>query len=325
MSPRTSIIMPVYNTEKSVIRSIESVLKQTDSNFELIIINDQSPDNSHTIIQNFIKEKDDNRIKYLINEKNMGLAGTRNIGIEHASGEWLAYIDSDDAYKPHFLETMHNAVTKEVDVVVCSHETVSPDGSLQQRPAGQPSTLTGHDAMLKLMNDHLTPFAWDKIFRKSTMGDLKFPIVNRTEDAGYSIPAFQRSRKVRIIEDSLHLYSVNPQSITWGSVPPTKEMYKFMKYLETITGTNNGNRSEKNAFSTSWSITFLNGAQAALRLQPDNISEYLRECQKALSPRIIIRTWQARPLYAAAGTLLKISPTLYRALYGAYIKRTYGL
>lgn len=326
MPPRTSVIMPVYNTEKSVVRSINSVLSQTDSDFELIIINDLSPDNSHTVIQEFIEKNDDERIVYIVNKKNLGLAGARNVGIEHATGEWLAYLDSDDAYKPNYLQTMHDAITtNEIDVVLCAHDTVAPDGSQHTRSPGSPGILTGHNAMIDLMTDHLTPFAWDKLFRRSTMKGLKFPIVNRTEDAGYSIPAFQRSRKIRVIEDSLHLYSVNPQSITWGSVPPVEEMYKFMRYLETTTGAHRGNRVEKNAFSTSWVITFLNGAQAALRLQPENVSEYLRECQTALTSRIIIRTWQARPLYAAAATLLKISPALYRTLYGAYIKRTYGM
>ena len=96
-SPRTSIIMPVYNTANTVVRAIDSVLSQTDPDFELIIINDQSPDDSHRIIQEYLQKLQDSRISYHVNEKNLGLAGARNVGISHANGEWLAYHDSDDA------------------------------------------------------------------------------------------------------------------------------------------------------------------------------------------------------------------------------------
>lgn len=324
-APRTSIIMPVYNTAEQVIRSIRSVLAQSDPDFELLILNDQSPDNAHEVIEQFLAENPDSRVRYEVNPHNLGLAATRNRGIELSQGQWIAFLDSDDAFKPNFLETMHDAVSQEVDVVVCAHDVVYEDGTTRRRERGRKGTFSGHEAMLALLRDEMTPYAWDKIFRRSAVQNLKFPVVNRTEDAGYSLKVYKQARTVRVIDDSLVLYSVNPQSITWGSVPPVAEMYKFVEYLKEVTGAHQGNDNEQNALANYWSLTFLNGAQSALRLNPENLDAYLRECRNALNLPIILRTFKVRPVFGAAASLLKVSPTLYKMLYGAYIKRTYGL
>lgn len=93
-----SVIVPVYNVEKYIAQTIDSVLNQTYSNFELLIIDDESPDRSIEICQQF----DDPRIK-IISQKNRGLAGARNTGIRHAKGDYLAFLDSDDLWLPEKL------------------------------------------------------------------------------------------------------------------------------------------------------------------------------------------------------------------------------
>ncbi|MDO4916080.1 MAG: glycosyltransferase family 2 protein [Rothia sp. (in: high G+C Gram-positive bacteria)] len=106
-APRTSIIMPVYNTAEQVIGSIRSVLAQSDPDFELLILNDQSPDNAHEVIEQFLAENPDPRVRYVLNSVNMGISKTRNHGINLSRGQWLTFLDSDDAFKPNFLQTMH--------------------------------------------------------------------------------------------------------------------------------------------------------------------------------------------------------------------------
>ena len=100
--PLISIVMPVYNAEKFLSQSIESVLKQTYTNFELIIIDDYSTDNSAKIIKELLKS--DRRIKLVSNEQNCGVAYTRNRGIEYANGDWVAFIDSDDMWQKDKLK-----------------------------------------------------------------------------------------------------------------------------------------------------------------------------------------------------------------------------
>ena len=96
-----SIIMPSYNTAKYITNSIESVLNQTYKNWELIIIDDCSTDNTDEIIKNYNSE---DRIKYIKNEKNSGAAVSRNRGLREAKGKWIAFLDSDDLWCPTKLE-----------------------------------------------------------------------------------------------------------------------------------------------------------------------------------------------------------------------------
>lgn len=97
-----SIIMPAYNAEKTLEFAVRSVLAQTHKDFELIIINDCSKDKTPELIQKLMSE--DSRIRTLNNEKNSGVSITRHRGVEVANGEWLAFLDSDDAWTPDKLE-----------------------------------------------------------------------------------------------------------------------------------------------------------------------------------------------------------------------------
>lgn len=107
-NPVFSIVIPLYNKEKYIKRAINSVLKQTFHNFEIIVVNDASTDNSLSIVQN-IKDK---RIKIFNRKKNMGPHFSRNYGIKKAKGKYIAFLDADDEYKPFFLKTIVNLMFK---------------------------------------------------------------------------------------------------------------------------------------------------------------------------------------------------------------------
>src|ERR1035437_8101512 len=96
-----SVIIPCYNADKYIGEAIESVLNQTHKNFELLVINDGSTDNSETIIKKY--QKEDSRIQHY-SQTNQGVATARNLGLKHASGSIVAFIDSDDAWEPENLE-----------------------------------------------------------------------------------------------------------------------------------------------------------------------------------------------------------------------------
>lgn len=97
-----SIVMPAYNAEKYISESIESVLNQTYRNFELIIVNDCSNDNTEKIILNY--KKKDKRITYIKNEINKGVGESRNVGVQNSIGNWIAFIDSDDLWSNNKIE-----------------------------------------------------------------------------------------------------------------------------------------------------------------------------------------------------------------------------
>lgn len=104
MNELVSVIMPSYNTADYIADSIKSVISQTYQNWELIIVDDCSTDNTDDIVSYF----SDNRIKYMKNKKNMGAAATRNRALREAKGEWIAFLDSDDLWLPNKLEKQIN-------------------------------------------------------------------------------------------------------------------------------------------------------------------------------------------------------------------------
>lgn len=103
--------MPAYNSGKFIAEAINSVISQTYQNWELLVIDDGSLDNTYKVISEF--EKKDSRIKPLKNDRNMGVSATRNRGIELASGEWIAFLDSDDMWNPKKLEKQLEVAKKE--------------------------------------------------------------------------------------------------------------------------------------------------------------------------------------------------------------------
>ena len=125
--PRVSVIMPVYNTAIYLGEAMVSVLSQTFSDFEFLIINDGSTDDCDAVISRF----HDSRIRYLKNEQNMGLVYTLNRGIDEARGQWIARMDGDDISLPdRFAEQMlYLSSHPEVDVLACRVELIDENGN----------------------------------------------------------------------------------------------------------------------------------------------------------------------------------------------------
>lgn len=134
MSPIFSVIMPMFNSAHTIRQSIQSVLDQTFSDFELIIVDDCSTDSSAQIVSEFLY---DSRVILLSNSQNSGVAHTRNKGIEAAEGHYLAFLDSDDMWLPKKLELQYDLFSSGADVVYgpyfrCSD--LSLDGNIVQCP-----------------------------------------------------------------------------------------------------------------------------------------------------------------------------------------------
>ena len=184
-TPRTSIIMPVYNTGGRVVDAIRSVLAQTDEDFELLILIDASPDDSSERIAQFLSDNPDARVRVFDNTVNRGVSAVRNQGLAAARGEWISFIDSDDAYRPDFLTSMHRAVSDaNADIALCAHRITALGDAPRERIRVGPGRMTGYEAALRLLADTLTPYVWDKLFRASLFDDVRFAVdIKRAEDA----------------------------------------------------------------------------------------------------------------------------------------------
>lgn len=122
-----SVIIPTYNRANTILRSVNSVLNQTYQDFELLIIDDGSTDNTKELIEQI----EDSRIRYICQETNGGVANARNIGAKLASGEWIAFQDSDDAWIPDKLQKQldYSLEHQEYNLIYCSFRNHYPDNS----------------------------------------------------------------------------------------------------------------------------------------------------------------------------------------------------
>lgn len=127
MEEKISIIMASYNYAHFIGEAIESVINQTYKNWELIIIDDASADNSLEVIEEYVKK--DSRIKLLINEKNLGLAGTIKKGIESATGNWIAFLESDDIFSQNSLEEKVKAINSNAGIIYTDLELFGDEKS----------------------------------------------------------------------------------------------------------------------------------------------------------------------------------------------------
>ncbi|MBP3324238.1 MAG: glycosyltransferase [Clostridia bacterium] len=126
-SPLVSVIMPAYNAERFIEEAIASVQAQSYENWELFVIDDGSKDRTKEIVKNLAEN--DKRIRFLINEKNMGVAKTRNRGIDLSSGKYVAFIDSDDVWhKDKLKKQLEKLKEKDAGIGYCSYEIIGENG-----------------------------------------------------------------------------------------------------------------------------------------------------------------------------------------------------
>ena len=217
-----SIVLPVYNVEKFLPQCLESVTGQTYKNIEIICVNDGSPDGSENIIRSFMEK--DSRIR-LINQKNMGLSGARNTGIENASGEYIMFLDSDDWIDPETAETAIDEIKKEnAQLVMWSYVREFPQVSLpknvfeKDRVAfeGDAMRNTLHRRMAGLTDEELADpsnadsavTAWGKLYKTERIKNCRFvdTKIIGTEDALFSLQAFCNIDKAVFINRHFNHY-----------------------------------------------------------------------------------------------------------------------
>lgn len=174
MDNKLSIIIPIYNTEAYLPRCIDSILSQSFTDYELLLIDDGSIDNSGSICDKYAQQ--DNRIK-VFHKKNGGLCSARNTGLDHAQGEWIYFVDSDDELMPEGLRTLVDCISDDVDMVMGGYEQYDLDGNLiQTEQKHSIQTLSRRDSLLVLFPEHTIIYSylgyvWNRLFRKRIIQD----------------------------------------------------------------------------------------------------------------------------------------------------------
>ena len=215
-SPLISVIVPAYNVEKYLERCLDSLLKQTLEDFELIVVDDGAIDATPDICDDFANR--DNRVT-VIHQPNRGLSEARNAGTTKARGTWIAYVDGDDWVSPLYLERLHAAATKsEADIAICKRALVDEHTASLPEPTAPSAShpIDGHEACALLMRDHSGALvtAWGKLYNARLSPLLVYPMGQINEDEFVTYRAFYHADKVVLIDDELYAYVQHEGSIT---------------------------------------------------------------------------------------------------------------
>ena len=214
MKPLISVIIPVYKVEAYLTACVESVLAQTYQNFEIILVDDGSPDNCPQMCDEFAVR--DSRIR-VIHKPNGGLSSARNAGIDRAKGEYLAFLDSDDLWTPLFLERLYRAIGETgADLAVCLFRRFRGTPPLEQPEAAQTLLLTqreAFDCLFGVRNENMV-VAPNKLYSADTFREIRYPVGKLHEDEAVIHEILGLTQKVAWVDEAHYLYRESSNSIT---------------------------------------------------------------------------------------------------------------
>lgn len=211
---KISIIIPIYNVEKYLPACVESILQQTYKNLEVILVDDGSPDRCPVICDE-LAQKDD-RIQ-VIHQKNKGLSGARNTGIDNAQGDYLIFVDSDDTVEQTLVEELYTYAEKwNCAIVACGRNYIFEDGQIVCKIAHDESKVYGFEEAMQEMNSFrlFDMSAWAKIYRKELFEDIRFPEGKLSEDYYIMYKLFDKAQTIGYVAKPLYNYLQRQSSIS---------------------------------------------------------------------------------------------------------------
>lgn len=219
-NPLVSIIVPVYKVENYLKKCIDSITNQTYTNLEILLVDDGSPDNCPKICDDYASL--DDRIK-VIHKKNGGLSDARNVGMKIAKGEYIGFVDSDDWIDSDMYKILVGLILKyNADIAECGLRFVFPDRTIETDD--NKITILENTKAIECFLDRsidIKGSVWNKLYKKSIIANLNFPIGKLHEDAFFTYKALYSSKKYVRIESSCYNYlQERPGSIMSVKVKP---------------------------------------------------------------------------------------------------------
>lgn len=236
--PKISVIVPVYNVEKYLNRCIDSLISQTYSNLEIILIDDGSSDKSGEICDAYAQGND--RIKVL-HQENKGLPGARNSGVEIATGDYIGFVDSDDFVELDMYKYLIELAKKnDADIACCGVKRIFDGGRRVEKSSYHDdiAIMDREQAFEEYqLYNSIGPAAWNKIFKKELFQDLKFRNYKRLEDSWVVCQCISKASKLAYEPYYGYNYMIRNNSIThtnfsektYDIITVTDENYKVFK------------------------------------------------------------------------------------------------
>lgn len=328
---KVSVIIPVYNCEKYLIRCLDSVLNQSLSSIEIICVDDASTDSSRELLISY-KERFEN-VRLIFLEKNSRQGAARNRGVAIARGEYVAFVDSDDwVTEDMYSELYIIAKTNDYDVVECNFDMVNSFGETKQNVSRLPDKYVVNELTLNKRKELIVRggSVWAKIYKRSFLlsNQIEFPEHILYEDNFFVPVVYMNLESFYFVDKPLYHYFENQDSITRKK--DTKFLYDRIRISEMLTsyavekGLYSSFRSELNYLYILYNI--INSSHLCLRTMRTGHLVFLREQRKLMikMAHLLCNKWVRKDVSlknkVMLGVLL-ISPRIYYNLYVFYLNR----
>ncbi len=227
MNELVSIITPSYNSEKFISDTIQSVLDQTYQYWEMIIVDDVSPDNSNRIIEQYIQQ--DSRIKLIKLEKNSGPAVARNIAIEEAKGRYIAFLDADDLWQSEKLEKQIKFMQKnDLAFTYSSYYLIDKDG----KELG--TFITKENISYKEMLKTCSVGCLTAIYDTQVLGKVYMPLILKRQDYGLWLKILKEIKTTKGILEPLATYRILENSVSSNKIKAAQYQWKIYREVEKL-------------------------------------------------------------------------------------------
>lgn len=210
-----SVIVPIYKVEEYLEKCLDSICSQTYRNLEIILVDDGSPDNSGAICDSWAEK--DNRI-IVIHQTNHGGGHARNLALDQANGEFIAFVDSDDYIAPQMIEYLVGFLNKygNVDIVECDYASFS-DGNYKFNEVDKTEGVkiySSLEAMRENILDHyFRQLIWNKLYRRKVIGDIRFPVGTKIDDEFWTYQVLGNANGLLRVNNILYAYRQQPNSV----------------------------------------------------------------------------------------------------------------
>ena len=228
-TPLVSVIMPCYNSERFIAESIDSVIGQSYPNFELLITDDGSTDNSVEIIKNKVEK--DNRIKLFILKERKGIAKARNNSLSHAKGRFIAFLDSDDIWTTNKLSTQINfMINNNIGFSYSHYELIDEEGRKKNKIIKNAGTIGYKEYARNTIIGCGTV-----IIDRDIVGDFRMPIFDTSEDMATWLDIMKKGFKAHPVNEALLLYRVSRDSASSRKFKAAADVWRVYRKNEKMT------------------------------------------------------------------------------------------
>lgn len=311
-----SIIVPIYNVEKYLRNCIDSILNQTFEEFELILVNDGSPDLSLEICREY--EKKDERI-IVVDKENGGLSDARNVGIDIAKGKYIGFVDSDDWVEKSMYETLVYILEKyNADIAQCEYIRAENENIKKKNEDKIVEKCFDRELALDNLYNELTVstvVAWNKIYKRELFDNIRYPKGKLHEDEFTTYKLIDRANKIAYINKKLYYYRDTPNSIV-----NSEYNIRRLDYFEALEERMRYFEKQENKKIVAKTIVMYYFRLVECYYRDKNINEK-EELQKIINNKLkvayktLMNNNQIKIRSKIRGTFFRVTPKLYKRIF----------